>query len=574
MPNPEYFFMSRSHEEALAHLTYAISQGDGFVTITGEVGTGKTTLCRVFLENLDDITESAYIFNPKLNPRQLLMAIDEEFGLEFDADNTKELIDTLNSYLMEKKAEGKKVVLLIDEAQNLAADVLEMIRLLSNLETSKSKLLQIVLVGQPELGDILDSHELRQLGQRITLRCNLKPLTFKEVKEYIAHRVHIASKKPVAQFTQAAYRSIYKYSGGIPRLINIVCDRALLTAYVLNQKKITANITRTAISELSGRSDLKRIGPLDWKKASIVLTILCLALIILFVYRTEVADLKGVFTQAKIKTTEITEPAPSPPKDSLQAITPRLNLPVTQPDSAGQSVSAKTPAPIKKPVAVKQPSTEENFSDFLRDMDVSSSRHLALKAVLKLWKSEAEIAPALNSLENDDAFFKLASEQNGLVVKRLGYNLNLIKSLNLPAVLAVSLPEWESPGYLSIHKIDAQKITLQKATNNQFIELAPDLLKPYCSGAVYIPWKNFFAYRGTIPLTASGESVIMLKMHLQDIGFNDIEINPIYDDLTKQAVKQVQRKNGIRPDGIVGPLTKIVLYNEKKSLNIPHLARQ
>jgi general secretion pathway protein A len=574
VPNPEYFFMSRSHEEALAHLTYAISQGDGFVTITGEVGTGKTTLCRVFLENLDDITESAYIFNPKLNPKQLLMTIDEEFGLVFDAENTKELIDTLNSYLMEKKVEGKKVVLLIDEAQNLAADVLELIRLLSNLETSKSKLLQIVLVGQPELGDILDSHELRQLGQRITLRCNLKPLTFKEVKEYIAHRIHIASKKPVVQFTQAAYRSIYKYSAGIPRLINIVCDRALLTAYVLNQKKITANITRTAILELSGRSDLKRIGPLGWKKASFVLSILCLALIILFVYRTEVADLKGIFTQAKIKTTEITEPAPSPPSDTLQASTPRLNLPDTQPKSVRQSVSAKTPAPVKQPVAVKQPSTEKNFSDFLRDMDVSSSRHLALKAVLKLWKSEAEIASALNSLENDDAFFKLASEQNGLVVKRLGCNLNLIKSLNLPAVLAVSLPEWESPGYLSIHKIDALKITLQKATNNEFIELTPDLLKPYCSGAVYIPWKNFFAYKGTIPLTASGESVIMLKMHLQDIGFNDIEINPIYDDLTKQAVKQVQKKNGIRPDGIVGPLTKIVLYNEKKSLNIPHLSRQ
>ncbi|UCH23679.1 MAG: AAA family ATPase [Deltaproteobacteria bacterium] len=566
--------MSRSHEEALAHLAYAISQGDGFVTITGEVGTGKTTLCRVFLENLDDTTESAYIFNPKLNPKQLLMAIDEEFGLAFDANNTKELIDTLNSYLMERKAEGKKVVLLIDEAQNLAADVLELIRLLSNLETSKSKLLQIVLVGQPELGDILDSHELRQLGQRITLRCNLKPLTFKEVKEYIAHRIHIASKKPVAQFTQAAYRAIYKYSAGIPRLINIVCDRALLTAYVLNQKKITANITRTAIMELSGKSDFKRIGPLGWKKVSFVLSILCLALIILFIYRTEVADIKGIFTLAKIKTPELTEPAPSPPSDTSQASSPSLNLPDTLPESARQSVSVKPPAPVKQPVAVKQSSTAEYFSDFLKDMDVSSSRHLALKAVLKLWKSEAEIAQALNSLENDDAFFRLASEQNGLVVKRLGCNLDLIKSLNLPAVLAVSLPEWGSPGYLSIHKIDSQKITLQKAPNNEFIEIPPDLLKTYCSGAVYIPWKNFFAYKGTIPLTAPGESVIMLKMHLQDIGFNDIEINPIYDDLTKDAVKQIQKKNGIRPDGIVGPLTKIVLYNEKKSLNIPHLARQ
>ncbi|MGD2271022.1 MAG: AAA family ATPase, partial [Desulfobacterales bacterium] len=235
VPNPEYFFMSQSHEEALAHLNYAISQGDGFVAITGEVGTGKTTLCRVFLESLDESMESAYIFNPKLSPKQLLMAINEEFGLSFEADNTRELIGALNSYLMEKKTEGKKVVLLIDEAQNLAANVLELIRLLSNLETTKFKLLQIILVGQPELADLLDSHELRQLGQRITLKCNLKPLTFKEVKEYIEHRIHIASPKPVVQFTSASHRAIYKYSAGIPRLINIVCDRALLTAYVLTQ---------------------------------------------------------------------------------------------------------------------------------------------------------------------------------------------------------------------------------------------------------------------------------------------------------------------------------------------------
>jgi general secretion pathway protein A len=207
-------------------------------------------------------------------------------------------------------------------------------------------------------------------------------------------------------------------------------------------------------------------------------------------------------------------------------------------------------------------------------MDVSSSRQLAYKAVLELWKTDAEIAPALHSLEDDHAFFRLAAEQNGLRVQRLGCNFNLIKSLNLPAVLAIALPEWESPGYLNIHRIDNNNITLSKATVNEIIVLPTELLKPYCPGAVYIPWKNFFAYKGTIPLTAPQDSVIKLKMHLQDIGFNRIEINPVFDDYAKQAVKQVQKKNGLRPDGIVGPLTKIVLYNEKKSLNIPHITRQ
>ena len=155
LPNPVYLFLSRSHEEALAHLIYAMSQGDGFVEITGEVGTGKTTLCRAFLEKLNENTEAAYIFNPKLDSVQLLKTINDEFGISSEADNSKDLIDTLNAFLMGKKAEGKKAILVIDEAQNLDKDVLEQIRLLSNLETTTSKLLQIILVGQPELGEML-----------------------------------------------------------------------------------------------------------------------------------------------------------------------------------------------------------------------------------------------------------------------------------------------------------------------------------------------------------------------------------------------------------------------------------
>ena len=235
VPNPAYFYLSKSHEEAMAHLNYAIAQGDGFIEITGEVGTGKTTLCRAFLESLNGTVEAAYIFNPKLGPKQLLRTINEEFGLNTEGDNTKDLIDTLNAFLMQKKAGGKKVILLIDEAQNLNRNVLEQLRLLSNLETNRDKLLQIILVGQPELSEILNSHALRQLGQRITLSYQLSPLTFTECKEYIHYRINIAAQKTAIKFDRSAYRQIYKYSKGIPRVINIVCDRALLTAFVLNQ---------------------------------------------------------------------------------------------------------------------------------------------------------------------------------------------------------------------------------------------------------------------------------------------------------------------------------------------------
>jgi len=189
IPNPAYLYLSPSHEEALAHLSYAISQGDGFVEIIGEVGTGKTTLCRAFLENLDENVEAAYIFNPKLNSRQLLKAINREFDIDSQTDDINALIEALNLFLMEKKAEGKRVILLIDEAQNLSKPVLEQIRLLSNLETTTSKLLQIILVGQPELGAMLDTYELRQLGQRITLSCSLEPLSLRDTREYIRHRI-------------------------------------------------------------------------------------------------------------------------------------------------------------------------------------------------------------------------------------------------------------------------------------------------------------------------------------------------------------------------------------------------
>ena len=199
-------------------------------------GTGKTTLCRAFLETLDENTKTAFIFNPKLDAIHLLKAINDEFGIDATSDNTKGLVDALNGFLMAKKHEGAKVVLLIDEAQNLSIDVLEQLRLLSNLETTRDKLLQIILVGQPELGELLDSPELRQLAQRITLSSHLKPFDKKDTRSYIEHRLNVASTKAGVHFTSGAFNAVYTFSRGIPRLINIVCDRALLTAFGLNKK--------------------------------------------------------------------------------------------------------------------------------------------------------------------------------------------------------------------------------------------------------------------------------------------------------------------------------------------------
>ena len=284
VPNPEYLFLSKSHEEALAHLTYAISHGDGFVEITGEVGTGKTTLCRVFLGSLDTSIEAAYIFNPKLDALQLLKAINDEFGIDSKPDNTKDLIDILNEFLIEKKASGHKVLVLIDEAQNLSLEVLEQLRLLSNLETTKEKLLQIILVGQPELSAMLSSHQLRQLGQRITINCQLDPLTFQDATDYIRHRISLASHRAGPPFDKISYRVIYEYSGGIPRLINIACDRVLLNAFGRNSFKITGSITKEAIKELTRKKPGRSPGWLQDHSGLVITSAVFIPLAVVMLY--------------------------------------------------------------------------------------------------------------------------------------------------------------------------------------------------------------------------------------------------------------------------------------------------
>ena len=249
-PDPHFIFMSGHHQEGLALLLYGIKQGGGFVALTGEVGTGKTTLCHCLLEQLPENVNIALVLNPKLNTLELLATICDELQIEYDEEkqSLKHLIDRLNKHLLAAHANNRKTILMIDEAQNLSLDVLEQIRLLTNLETSKSKLLQIILVGQPELKHLLEKPELRQLNQRITARYHLPPLSYSETQEYISHRLAISGGQ-AALFNRAAVKKVYKLSKGIPRLINVICDRALLGAYADNQKMVTAKTVVQAAHE-------------------------------------------------------------------------------------------------------------------------------------------------------------------------------------------------------------------------------------------------------------------------------------------------------------------------------------
>ena len=251
-PDPRFLYYSRHHQEAYDHLIYGIEQRKGFIELTGEVGSGKTTLCRAVLANLGEEVETALILNPSLTESQLLRAMLNDFGLEARGRDRLDYIQKLNDFLLRKNGEGINVALLIDEAQDLSPQVMEQVRLLSNLETDQQKLIQIVMCGQPELQKRLARPDLRQLRQRITVRYHLPPLTQQEAMMYIRHRLSVAGANGSLEFDAGAIREVYRYSKGSPRLINAVCDNALLAGYVDRVKVINGRCARKAIRQLEG----------------------------------------------------------------------------------------------------------------------------------------------------------------------------------------------------------------------------------------------------------------------------------------------------------------------------------
>ena len=263
-PDPRFLFLSLQHEEALSHLLYGIYERKGFIEITGEVGTGKTVLCRALLERLDTTVSTALIFNSYLTEIELLQAITSDFGLTPGDTTRKGYIDALNTYLLAEFAAGRNAVVLIDEAQNLEPTVLEQLRMLSNLETERGKLLQVVLVGQPELRAKLSTPQMRQLEQRIAVRFHIHELSRTETEQYIVHRLSVAGASHTVTWTRQALRVIHQDCGGIPRLINRLCDRALMSAYVQETRRITPRLVRQSRRNWPVRGRPNRCGGAVW----------------------------------------------------------------------------------------------------------------------------------------------------------------------------------------------------------------------------------------------------------------------------------------------------------------------
>jgi len=268
-PNPQFIYLSEQHREAFAHLLYGIDNHAGFIAMTGEVGTGKTTVLRTLLTQLDpERYRSALIFNPCRSGEQLLASICREFGVDQGECKNFGYLDSLNLFLLEQHGAGRTVVLVIDEAQNLTPDVLEQVRMISNLETVHNKLIQIILAGQPELNDVLGRHDLRQLSQRITVRCHLTPMDMRDTAEYIRHRLKVSGCRIPGLFSSGAVRRIYRFSRGVPRLINIACEQALVMTWTQESNSVTpaiaARVIEGAVHSSGRRSIWQRIHGWLW----------------------------------------------------------------------------------------------------------------------------------------------------------------------------------------------------------------------------------------------------------------------------------------------------------------------
>jgi general secretion pathway protein A len=397
---------------------------------------------------------------------------------------------------------------------------------------------------------MLDSHELRQLGQRVMLSCYLAPLSFKETAAYIEHRLQIALTKPGRLFSKGALKEIYKYASGIPRLINIICDRSLLIAYSRNRKRVSGNIVRMAIRELWSRGDHRTQFPLK-RRTAVAVMMVAAAVVAVLLLPGIVHRETGVNS-----VTALPEPAPEIRRFPVAVVPLETQVETESMETETEAVQTAAPMALK---------------DYLEQAEPSKTRYSALSELLSLWAVESDIQPYLVSIKDDDTFFNLVSEQQGLNIHVSDGNPDLVRKLNLPAIYKFEGPDETQPIYLTLEKIHGDQAIFRDQGVESDIVIPYEALVSQFKGSVYIAWKNHLGFEGTIPFNYPKGSVIMLKMLLRDMGYTQVELTPEYDNATQAVIKDIQQRNGVDADGFVGPLTKIVLYNEKGDFPVPRL---
>ncbi|UCD36524.1 MAG: AAA family ATPase [Nitrospiraceae bacterium] len=519
-PDPRYLYMSEQHREALAHLLYGFNSHGGFVLLTGEVGTGKTTVCRCLLDQIPEKTAIAFIINSKLTVEELLATICDEFRITYPAGNSsvKVFVDLINAYLLEAHEQGFKAVLIIDEAQNLSADVLEQLRLLTNLETSQRKLLQVILLGQPELREKLARPELRQLSQRIVARYHLGALSRKEVGAYVRHRLEVAGSRR-SLFSDPSMGKLYRLSRGIPRLINVICDRALLGTFATGNDQVTIPTLRKAAREVFG--DAPAAAPFSraslWPAAILVLAVAGLLLAASMYYKTPPAE-------------------PQQALDRPEAESPR--------DRGSEAVLAGTTAASSE--SEEQEMLKKKGLQWPAAETISGSRTASFQTLFKQWNISYEPE------QHGDACAFAGSE--GLECYPGSGTMESIIVLDLPAVLTL----FNSNGrefHAVLTALRDGRATLVTGRESRDVPLAD--LASQNPITYLVLWKAPARYRTVIKPGRRDILIPWIDNSLAQIQNRPQKVrsNILYDEELVQQVKLFQRSEGLSPDGIIGPRT-------------------
>jgi len=499
-PDPRYLYMSERHQEALAHLLYGVSGDGGFVLLTGEVGAGKTTICRCLLEQIPQACDVAYLFNPKLTVEELLSSICTELRIDYPAGGAsiKTFVDRINAHLLDSHARGRHTVLIIDEAQNLSADVLEQMRLLTNLETNRRKLLQIILVGQPELAELLDRRELRQLAQRIVARYHLPPLTKPEISAYVQHRLEVAgARRPLIPPSLSG--RLYRLSLGVPRLINVLCDRALLGAYVQGKERVDRATLAQAAREVFYQ-------PAPWRRR-----------LLRFFSRKPAAFHRAAADHAA-----------------------RLNNEMpAQPLAARISGGARSRKNVSRPKAMEPSAVSPETIEWPDDEPRARSKAMAYAALFNAWGAEY---PGSNGAP---------AEKLGLRCRTARGGLDELRRLDRPAVLALRDRRGRQ-FHATLIALDDGTATIVVGTSTQSV-MHGVLIKQW-SGEYTMLWRlPPFAQENIWP-GEQGPAVLWLRKQLAFTrgASEDPTEDPLFDDALVNQVKQFQRAYGLIPDGAIG----------------------
>ena len=526
-PDPRFIFLSKKHKETFAHLLYGIDHRAGFIALTGEVGSGKTTVLRALLSQLDaDHYRTALIFNPCLSPTELLQTINREFGIAVDKPHGTSDLDALNLFLLQQNAEGRMVVLVIDEAQALEAPVLEQIRLISNLETDREKLIQIVLAGQPEFGQVLERKGMRQLSQRITVRYHLQPMDFSDTVAYIHHRLRVAGRRGAGLFSKEALKRIFKFSGGLPRLINAVCDRSLLAGYTRDKARIDARIAAMGIRDLKrGAESFVPKRRLIWIPAVV---------------------LGAVFLAAGIYLSGRDFIAPFHPSQHVEATeeTTKENL-----TTAGEELSRAMAAE-------------------LGEVQESESARRAFNTLAGFWKVPAA-APAPGQWNHGRGMERAALERE-LRLYRFSGNLGALLRIDIPAALEVTVPGVSGKRFISLVGQENEQLLVDPPIRERK-SFAFSELEKHWSGQAFLLWKDPLNLLTRIAQRSKGSQIATLQGLLREAGASHLPITGLYDADTVSAVKEFQGSRGIARDGVVGVQTLMFLYHAIDRFERPRL---